>query len=1080
MSASDIDGLPSSATRIEVEGSERARQREISAYVPGSISQPADSANSHSYLSAASFPPGLPTAFQEIPTLNADPTLNALTQIGALRLGVERAFVSLIDRQHQYVVSEMTRSHSLVDMKCDPGDALGIGVCKIRSCDGVCPASMMAFRDEAGESVQTGPDVIANRTRYIINDLRTHPDYMHRPYVTGYPHFTSYLAVPLVSPLGYLLGSYCVVDSAPNDFDSDDVVGAMNEVAAAIMAHLENVRIRQSRDRSEQLIQGLSGFLWHEPTGQQGRLIVPAHHAMSSGSGQPDTSSHESTQSAPSLGSDEVETPPTPRDEDENPDQQLAAVTQASTDRAAPRGFISSADIKTAFSRAASTIRRSMDMDGFMFLDAVPGAYVNRPDQPSLREPDLEGPFCDAIVKSALGPGGETVTHAAQTQLPEVSLQRFIRAYPDGHVFTADDLGPIDDSYGVGKPFRSKSAGDQENIRLRDDLAGLFRALPAARYVVFLPLWHFQRECWYAAALGWVEDPTRALGAADVALVAVFGNSVMVEVSRLEAMAARRAKFDFVASLSHELRSPLHGIMGCSTMVREAIDPSLVSIMDTIDSHAATLLDTFNNLLDYSLVTRTRPGSPSLLYEIQDVDLGALVEDAVETVRTGQLGTIADKKTAHREGAYFLGYDHALLITVQIARQSWKLPLSVGAWTRIVMSVFGNAFKYTRTGRIEIALNTIKQTDRAGNTCDYISLTVDDTGIGMSSDYLKYHLFTPFLQEDRHAPGMGLGLSIVQRLVRDIGGTINVKSSPGVGTLVEVLAPLTTRLENAGPPDLSDLGGRTVSLVAPKDRNGPALEKAIRAAAAFLGVHVVGPGAKADVHIMHCEERDVSAAPLVLLCGSKACPQKNHVHLHHTIGPRKLASVFRAALAPDGTAADQPSPALPIRCWRRPPLSDARVSPGGDSTKAAPLDATTPPRETAKRHVLLVEDHPINIKILAAFVRKLNHTFATASNGLEAVQLYKDSLQGTRFDVVFMDINMPVMNGFEATREIRQLEAEAAVPRCRVVALTGPCSAADRAEASASGIDLLLRKPVTGDTIRLLLAEDSSGRLSLA
>ena len=209
----------------------------------------------------------MPTAFQETALLCTDPILNALTQLGALRLNVDRAFVSLIDRRYQYVVSEATRTHSLVRMKCAPDDTVAIGVCKLRNCDGVCPATMLAFMDDTGEWVRTGPDVIANRTRYIINDFRTHPDYKDRSYVTGYPHFTSYLEVPLVSPLGYLLGSYCVVDSKQNDFDKDELVEIMNEIAATIMAHLENVRIKQSRDRSEQLIQGLSGFI------QQGPLI---------------------------------------------------------------------------------------------------------------------------------------------------------------------------------------------------------------------------------------------------------------------------------------------------------------------------------------------------------------------------------------------------------------------------------------------------------------------------------------------------------------------------------------------------------------------------------------------------------------------------------------------------------------------------------------------------------------------------------------------------------------------------------------------------------------------------------------
>jgi hypothetical protein len=458
----------------------------------------------------------LPVKFQETPLLNSDPILNSLTQLGALRLGVDRAFISLIDRKYQYVVTEMTRSHSLVDMKCVPGDHIAIGVCKINNCDGVCPATMKAFMDETGEWVKTGPDVTANRTRYIINNFKTHPDYKDRPYVTAYPFFTSYLEVPLVSPLGYLLGSYCVVDSHCNDFDNDEIVEVMNEIASAIMAHLENVRIRQSRDRSEQLIEGLSSFIRHEvplqppttlgePESQEeadkakrpagdvrgsvtsstpNNKIDDSSDAISSlGSGRPprpiltSSSSLESAPSALSLASapqqEGSETPPTtPRDEvGENPMEQqlLAAIAAADADGTSPRpptapsdisephGFISSANIKTSFFRAAATIRRSMDLDGLMFLDAVPSSYVDRPDQPSLDSEQgqpsdlLEGPFCPAIVKSALGPEGETTTQSAQTQLPEVSLQRFIRAYPEGHVFTADELGPIDDSYGVGK-----------------------------------------------------------------------------------------------------------------------------------------------------------------------------------------------------------------------------------------------------------------------------------------------------------------------------------------------------------------------------------------------------------------------------------------------------------------------------------------------------------------------------------------------------------------------------------------------------------------------------------------------------
>ncbi|KAL2136859.1 hypothetical protein VTI74DRAFT_585 [Chaetomium olivicolor] len=1258
ISADGTDSLAWACPASNVESSERAREREIAAY-----------------LSAASFPPGLQVGFQEKPALNTDATLNALTQLGALRLGCDRAFISLIDRRYQFVVAEVTRSHSLVNMKCAPDDTIAIGVCKINSCDGVCPATMKAFMDETGEWVRTGPHVIANRTRYIINNFKAHPEYKDRPYVTGYPHFTSHLEVPLVSPLGYLLGSYCVVDSKPNDFDHDDLVEVMNEVASAIMAHLENVRIRQSRDRSEQLIQALSAFIRQEPPLQpaeffrdtsQGEtehverradlpcIVESAVDAPSgSSSAKPDNSSRttstdgsgrprplnlvssSSIASAPlarSLSStpdrDNSETPPTtPRDEPgENPmELQLSAAT-GQTDSGAisprssgasaseilePHGFNSSANIKTTFFRAADTIRRSMDIDGLMFLDAVPSSYVDMPDHPpldnSLRGPPhnlAEGPFCVAIAKSARGPGGETVTHSAQTQLPELSLQRFIRAYPNGHVFTADELGPIDDSYGVGKQYKSQRKADRENSRLRNDITALFRVLPAAKYVIFLPLWHFQRQCWYAAVLGWIEDATRAVGVADLGLVSAFGNSVMAEVSRLEALAASRAKSDFVSSLSHELRSPLHGIMASSELLRDAIsDRSLLSTLDMLDSCATTLLDTFNNLLDHAIVTHSGASETSPISEFRTVDLGALVEEVVEAVTVGQLAAeVLGMQTppTRRRGPYYPPAltsaeadfkDRPLLITVQIARFPWTFSVNVGAWKRIVMNIFGNAFKYTRAGRIEVGLKVEKRMDsRTGVAADYIAFTVEDTGLGMSSDYLKYRLFTPFSQEDTHAPGMGLGLSIVRQLVSELGGVVSVKSSLGVGTQVDVLVPLgnnlppsptiaaTTHSADAdGQQPLhehnnSSLAGRTVCLIPPEacaamidteieitdDIRGwsAGVERAIRAnAAAFLGINVVVatkdcPAPKADVYILDCNlpngkskltrdnilhAWDARVVPLVVLCSGSGTPscvkqqiKKDHgIHLHPPIGPRKLALVLRTALegdtgvdafralvdaqAHDGSSpghddsskTQEPSPASallpppgqkelgsspPLETPRSPetPNDEAALSPDLPSPTQLP---TPPPTFTKAYHLLLVDDNPINLKLLEHLLQKLNHTFATAANGFEAVQLFKASLKSSsnqcaqatlkKFDMVFMDISMPVMNGFEAAREIRLLEKEAGVldsARCKIVALTGLSSEEDKGEAERCGVDLFLTKPVGMGVVKGLLEELNGGR----
>ncbi|KAH6838654.1 hypothetical protein B0I37DRAFT_449704 [Chaetomium sp. MPI-CAGE-AT-0009] len=582
----------------------------------------ANTCPSFSYLSAASFPPGLPTTFQETVFLCINPSLNALTQLSALRLNVDRAFVSLIDRQHQG--RHIRGPESALDLP-DPG-------------------------------VSSRPD-----------------------------------------------------KAGPTNVSSSHSLGGL---------------------------------------GQRPRIAsLPSQESATS----------DLSLTSPQQG--RSETPPTtPRDDPvDNPmEQQLhAAIARAAAEATAPQppsapcensephGFIGSANIKATLFRVAATIRQSMDMDGLIFLDAVPSSYLDRPDQPLLdsREPPpghAEGPFCAAIIKYVAGQGAETMTHSTHIPLPE--------------------LGPIDDSYGIGKPFEARRKADQEGLRLRDDIAALFRVLPAANYVISLRLWYFQRECWYVTTLCWVEDPTRALNIGD----------------------PRAAPNPASSRLSHELWSPLHGTMASSELVREGIsDRPLLSILDMLDSCATTLLATFKNLLNHAAVTHSGQGGGSgapAISEIQDADLGALVEDVVDVV-PGLAG-------------------HPTLITVRITRRPWNLPINVGAWKRIVMNIFGNTITYSSAGGIEIGLKAVRRTDKAGNASDYVSFT-----------------------EDSHAPGMGLDLSIVRQLVSDLGGTISIKSSLGIGTLVEALVPFGEHApviadQQATDRLMSELRGRTLCFVA--------------------------------------------------------------------------------------------------------------------------------------------------------------------------------------------------------------------------------------------------------------------------
>ncbi|KAM0279563.1 hypothetical protein ACHAQH_004518 [Verticillium albo-atrum] len=1076
-----------------VECSERARQREIAAY-----------------LSAASYPAGLPSGPPAEPIINGDHTLNALVQLGTLRLDCDRSFLSLIDRENHFLAAEMTRSHSLLENRSADNDHIFLGVCKLETRWGVCPTAMFAFMDETGEWVQSGPNVIANKTRFIINDFRIDPDFVERPYVAGYPYMVSYMEIPLISPLGYLLGSYCVVDNRPRDFNNDKSINIMNEIASGIMSYLELKKTEQMRHRSEQLINSLSAFVGSEPTalparpgpnnlleGEQvsfdsvGTENTETFTNLTSESldfslAMPEVSSASSLQSCPDASPSLRDTPgrlaKTLSDGiGESPLRKKVATggkddpakRAPTSTRGVPgsqdNGFSSTANLRSTFFRAAAMMRQAMDMDGFMFLDAAPSVYVDTSESPDsdhsrspLRPFEAEGPSCAVIAHATVDCEGDTTTQSSQPRLSEVTLQRLIRRYPRGHVFSADVYGPIDEHYRPGKRCPSGRRASADSIGVADDVATLFHVLPAAKYIIFLPLWHFQRECWYIAALGWVADPTRAIEVADISLVSAFGNSVMAEVSRWEALAASRAKSNFVSSISHELRSPLHGVLASSELLREGIsDPSLKPALDMLDSCGLTLLDTFNHLLNHAIAINAGKSHETPVADLQIADLGEMVEDVVETVKASYGFENAFRSSALLKRAHPADLSKAErhlterppLVTLRIEeRSNWKMPTDVGAWKRIIMNIFGNALKYTASGRIEVSLQVTRKSDSQGRLRDYVSLSVEDTGVGISSDYLKYQLFTPFSQENSHASGMGLGLSIVQQLARGLGGTVNVKSSIGVGTMVEILVPFeqdspdtvslatlaTTNYGQAsnGDDEQKQLLGRTVCLITPEAyasvaktcfevtsevRNRSAIvERALRDnTGGNLGMNVVIASAdslvpEADIYLFDDNMTDDSGSLAIFLS-----------RVYSEVSP------------------------LILLC------------------SAAGLPRQTP------RHLLLVDDNPINIKLLTTVMRKLNHTFATACDGLEAVQLYEKSLvEGPRFDLVFMDISMPVMDGFEATREIRRLENKAGVAKSKIIVLTGLSSDSDRKEAVASGSDMFLTKPVKLVKVREVLDQE--------
>jgi signal transduction histidine kinase len=426
-------------------------------------------------------------------------------------------------------------------------------------------------------------------------------------------------------------------------------------------------------------------------------------------------------------------------------------------------------------------------------------------------------------------------------------LQRLLRKYPRGQVFDlyeGDSLIPKKESIlqsadliksGSESPRILSSRRRREGAKQRDAKA-ILQMFPGAHSVIFSPLWDSRRGQWFAGSFGWTTRSTRVLTrTVDLHYLAAFGNSIMADVARLDALAADQAKSDFISSISHELRTPLHGILASVEFLQDtALDLFQNNMIDTIKRCGATLLDTIQHVLDFANInnfTKSKvkgtlgesngeDSQPRTMGLNVDIDLSVVIEDVVDSVYVGHEFHNKSSRDEPDEATRHLseGLQRNSANSPNAQKQSvpkkkepevimdidwranWIFSTQPGALKRILINLLGNSLKYTDTGWVKISLqsNSIKPI-QSHSQKSIITITVSDTGRGMSQEFLHSHMFTPFAQEDSMNPGTGLGLSIVLQIVRSLGGTIDVKSEQGIGTEVEVSltlaqVPLLTKL----------------------------------------------------------------------------------------------------------------------------------------------------------------------------------------------------------------------------------------------------------------------------------------------
>ncbi|WP_420455095.1 ATP-binding protein [Rubrivirga sp.] len=496
-----------------------------------------------------------------------------------------------------------------------------------------------------------------------------------------------------------------------------------------------------------------------------------------------------------------------------------------------------------------------------------------------------------------------------------------------------------------------------------------------------------------------------------------------------EALDAARAKAEFLAAMSHEIRTPLNGVIGMTDVLATTpLSADQRDCVDTIQASGRALLGVINDVLDFSKIEAGR-----LELEAEPVRLQALADEAVTVV-----APVAAQK--------------GLEVVCHLSPSVPAVVLADGARLRqIALNLLANAVKFTPSGTVTLRLDA----RRFWAHVDVI-VRVSDTGIGIPADHLD-RLFDSFSQVDasttRRFGGTGLGLAITKRLVEQMNGTVRVESEVGAGSAFTVTIPLPVA---EGPPAPAAPAG-TLLLVEPHD--------GARAAVAVLaerhGLDVVAH-ATPDQALAWADgggRYDVAA-----VAGGGARDLADRLRAEH--GRRGQPVVLLAPIGSDAVPEGVFDAVL-----GKPVGADRFAYLMAHLTEGPQVLAEPRPREPIATNVrvLLVEDHEVNRKVAVGLLARLGVTPDVAEDGAQAL----DALEASAYDLVLMDLQMPVLDGIEATRQLRETLPAERQPR--VVALTANAFSEDAARCREVGMDGFLTKPVRLADLRSELARLHSG-----